>query len=191
MPRWTFVRHGESTANAEGWVAGQSDAPLTEKGREQARGLASVLLDVPFDRVLVSDLSRAYETARIALPGRPLNVHVGLRERTLGEWDGRSHASLEAMGGKDTLLTLEGRPPGGESHLDLLRRVLGTLAELDGPDDTLVVAHGGVLRAVLGTLDELQVGEAVRLRIPNVGVQTRSVPEGTWGRLLEGIPRGA
>ena len=33
----TLVRHGESTGNAENRLQGQSDYPLSEKGRAQAR----------------------------------------------------------------------------------------------------------------------------------------------------------
>lgn len=182
--RWTFLRHGESVANAEGWVSGQIDAPLTSRGRLEARNVRAPLLDLPFARVLSSDLSRALETARIAAPDHVIQTHPGLRERTLGAWDGRTHAELAAAGQKDVLLTMSGRPPGGESHADLLRRALVTLEALDAPVDTLVVAHGGLLRAVLGALDGLDAATATRLRLPNCALQTRAIQPGTWARLL-------
>lgn len=187
MVRWTFLRHGESVANAEGWISGQIDAPLTSRGRQEAREVRDALLDIPFGRVVSSDLSRALETARLAAPAHPIEVHTGLRERTLGEWDGRSRASLDADGHGDALLTLDGRPPGGESHAAVVRRALMALSELDGPRDTLVVAHGGLLRAVLGVLDRLDTERATRLRLPNCGLQTRAVRIGTWASLLEGM----
>ena len=40
---WHFVRHGQSVANAEGWVAGHVDTPLTELGKHQARQLRWIL----------------------------------------------------------------------------------------------------------------------------------------------------
>ncbi|MCB9668487.1 MAG: histidine phosphatase family protein [Alphaproteobacteria bacterium] len=183
--RWTFLRHGESVANAGGWLSGQQDVPLTPRGRKEARRARDPLQDVPFARVVVSDLSRALETARLAAPHHALVVHPGLRERTLGEWDGRTHEELEAAGLKDVLLTHDGRPPGGESHADLRERGLRTLAELDAPVDTLVVAHGGILRAILSALDGLSAAEATRLRLPNTGIQTRAVVPGTWAALHE------
>ena len=51
----TFVRHGQSEANAAGRWQGQSDSPLSEHGQEQARLLAKRLAGRPFDVVLASD----------------------------------------------------------------------------------------------------------------------------------------
>ena len=31
-----FMRHGETTANAGGYLAGEKDVPLSEKGKQQA-----------------------------------------------------------------------------------------------------------------------------------------------------------
>ncbi len=36
----TLLRHGESEGNAAGVIQGQSDHPLTDKGRQQAQALA-------------------------------------------------------------------------------------------------------------------------------------------------------
>ncbi len=63
----TFVRHGESVGNAENRFQGQSDYPLSEKGRQQARALAEVWFaeGINFDTVIASPLERARETAEI------------------------------------------------------------------------------------------------------------------------------
>lgn len=37
----TLLRHGESVGNADNILQGQSDFPLTDKGKQQARSLAS------------------------------------------------------------------------------------------------------------------------------------------------------
>jgi uncharacterized phosphatase len=61
-----FVRHGESVANAEGWLAGSRiDAPLTDAGREQAKASAHVLGTTKIDTIVSSPMIRAYETAQI------------------------------------------------------------------------------------------------------------------------------
>ena len=64
---FVFLRHGESVGNAEERFQGQSDFPLTETGREQARALADRWLKegMKFDLVVTSPLSRAKETAEI------------------------------------------------------------------------------------------------------------------------------
>lgn len=182
--RWSFLRHGESVANAAGRIAGHQDSPLTARGRVQARDVADALLDVPFERVLTSDLCRASETARLAAPGHAAHIDAGLRERSMGDWEGRPRAELRQLGFEDAVLSVSGRPPGGESHHQLLVRALEALSRLDAPVDTLVVAHGGLLRAVLGAVDAVAPEVAVRIRFPNVGLQTRALPVGTWGRLL-------
>ena len=42
-PRFTFVRHGQCVANAQGRVVGQLDSPLTTLGFTQAEGAAVLL----------------------------------------------------------------------------------------------------------------------------------------------------
>jgi bisphosphoglycerate-dependent phosphoglycerate mutase len=45
MPTWIFVRHGQSVANREGWLAGHYDAPLTDQGEAEAIAARCVLVD--------------------------------------------------------------------------------------------------------------------------------------------------
>ncbi len=66
-----FIRHGESESNiVEGLAAGRNyDAPMTPRGFEQARALGERLKaeGVSFDRVYVSSLTRAVQTAETML----------------------------------------------------------------------------------------------------------------------------
>jgi broad specificity phosphatase PhoE len=64
---FTFLRHGESVGNAEERFQGQSDYPLTDKGRRQAHALAERWLKdgVQFDLAVTSPLVRTRETAQI------------------------------------------------------------------------------------------------------------------------------
>ena len=77
------VRHGEATWNVLNKICGgQSDVPLTEKGRQQAAQLAQKM---PFiDRVLCSPLQRARETASILMEGKRIVIKIEprLREQT-------------------------------------------------------------------------------------------------------------
>jgi glucosyl-3-phosphoglycerate phosphatase len=141
-----LVRHGESTWNAEGRLQGQSDPPLSERGRREARALAPLLHHFPKDRVLSSDLERARETA--ALLGHPEALpDMRWREIDVGEWAGRPLAELP-QGSEPSWRAGPLVPPGGESWDELAARVadaLDELVEAGGP--WLVVAHGGVVRA--------------------------------------------
>ena len=62
---FVFLRHGESVGNVEERFQGQSDYPLTERGREQARALAQrwAREGMRFDLAITSPLARAKETA--------------------------------------------------------------------------------------------------------------------------------
>lgn len=196
MARWSFLRHGESLGNAENWLAGHTDADLTARGESQAREVGSALADVPFERILVSDLTRATRTLSLALPSwtGPVTVTAGLRERTIGDWDGMYRDALVAQGAFDVLLTWAGRPPNGESHEDLAIRAIRELHAHDADTDTLVVCHGGLMRAVLGALDGRAHTAIPRIRYPNCALQTRQVALGEWGRrlaALEAVRAGA
>src|SRR4051812_27964306 len=76
-----LARHGESAANAAKVLAGHTDVPLTEKGRQQARELAEILRGVQLDAVYSSTLSRSRETALIAAGGHPVVSLDSLQER--------------------------------------------------------------------------------------------------------------
>jgi broad specificity phosphatase PhoE len=150
-----FVRHGETDWNRDRRVQGQSDTPLNDAGREQARALAGVLTPVAFDAAYSSDLIRATETAEIVLHDRGMIIQTTyrLRERNFGSWEGRLVPELEAEG------LLSGRgwpyvdaPHGGESIADLETRVVDVVRAIasEHPNETiLVVAHGGVIRSAL------------------------------------------
>lgn len=190
MPTWSFVRHGESVANAEQWFAGHSDAPLTERGRAQALALAEVLRPLAIDRVLCSDLVRARDTCAIAMHGRALAVEHSdaLRERNCGAWERRTLADLEGSGDLQVLADFDGLPPGGESLRDVTRRVLTYLAAREhGATHTLVVAHGAMMRGVLGTIDGLGRDGIATWRLANCEVVTRELPIGRLSAILAAL----
>ena len=53
-----LVRHGQSVGNVRRTFHGQTDYPLTEEGRRQARQAAEKLREIPFTRCCASDLRR-------------------------------------------------------------------------------------------------------------------------------------
>lgn len=64
MPVCLLVRHGTSTANVTGTLAGWSDGvPLTAYGEEQARAVAELLAGLPLALVATSPLLRCRQTA--------------------------------------------------------------------------------------------------------------------------------
>jgi probable phosphoglycerate mutase len=154
-PHLYLVRHGESTWNAEHRLQGQLDPPLSETGRAQALELRPVVerLGVAAERVIVSDLSRARETASL-LGLEPERVDPRWREIDVGEWGGRTAAEIDAQ--SDELTNWRGGPrtaPDGETWDEFTARVSDAVDELvadGGP--WLVVCHGGCIRVATARL---------------------------------------
>jgi probable phosphomutase (TIGR03848 family) len=98
MPIVILVRHGRSTANADGVLAGWSPGvALDERGREQAAALAGRLAALPLAAVVTSPLQRCRETVGPLLATRPeLAEHTDERlgECRYGDWTGRKLAEL-------------------------------------------------------------------------------------------------
>ncbi|MBT3322761.1 MAG: histidine phosphatase family protein [Anaerolineae bacterium] len=71
-----FLRHAESTGNAEGYFQGQGDFPLTQRGHEQAYALADRWKKEKreFDYIIASPLSRTRETAEIISENLNLSI---------------------------------------------------------------------------------------------------------------------
>ena len=162
-----LVRHGQSEGNVLRTFHGQTDYPLTEKGREQARLAAEKLRDVSFARCCASDLTRARETARICLEGRAVEAEAcpALREQDVGEMEGLTWEEMEERYPhllhpyiEDWFHTI---PPGGESPEEMEERVAAWVEDtLRRGEDTLVVGHNGSLTFILLCLGVLDREEA-------------------------------
>jgi 2,3-bisphosphoglycerate-dependent phosphoglycerate mutase len=141
-----LVRHGETDWNRELRIQGSSDTQLNERGREQARELASELADVHLDAVYSSDLRRARETAELATAGRGLAVRLdpGLRERSFGSWEGLTRFEIA-----ERFPDLEHHD--GETDEEVRARVLAAVHRIVAAhtgEEVLVVSHGGALNAL-------------------------------------------
>ena len=156
MPdRLFLVRHGESTWNAEHRLQGQLDPPLSETGRAQAAELRPVVerLGIPSERVVVSDLARARETAEI-LGLEPGHVDPAWREIDIGEWGGKTAAEVDAESGELTNWRGGTRTaPGGETWDEFTARISDAADRLVSTGGSwLVVSHGGCVRATTAHL---------------------------------------
>jgi len=137
-----LVRHGETDWNADGRLQGQTDRPLTEFGRRQARQLAEELGGERLDAIYSSDLSRARETAEIVGErlGLPVGLDADLREKDWGNWEGLTSVERDRVEfvGEST-----------EAHQTRILRALRRIAERHpGNGRVLVVTHGGSMRRV-------------------------------------------
>lgn len=168
--RLYLIRHGEADMpDAEGRIHNYSDAPLTERGREQARRIAAVLARVQVDAVASSDIARAVETAEIVAGGRGgVLVDPRLREVDLGDYDGMSMAFVARVDPRYLPwpgVAFHGRIsrtgfhipadmpfPGGESAQTMSDRLIPGFADLAAAwqgSTVAVVCHGWAIQALL------------------------------------------
>ena len=151
-----LVRHGQSEGNVLRTFHGQTDYPLTELGREQARQVAEKLRDIPFRRCCSSDLSRAWDTAQVCLSGHDVKAEAcpALREQNVGEMEGLSWEQMEERFPDIIHPFLKDwfhvTPPGGEAPDAMMARVATCMEDIVARgEDTLVAAHYGTLGLVL------------------------------------------
>ncbi len=174
--RLMLCRHGETTSNLAKTYAGQSDVLLTPAGRDQALALGRVLAGLEFDRVASSDLTRAADTQRLAVPGVEGDRLPALRERDMGALVGLTFAQVREK-------YPEGIPYGdyGVEDRDTMNaRLRGFLRELEtGPWKSVIAfAHGGVLKTVLALYPGL--GLDMKARCGNCCRAVWEFTGGTW-----------
>ncbi|HLH73249.1 MAG TPA: histidine phosphatase family protein, partial [Chloroflexota bacterium] len=92
-----LIRHAESVGNVGQIVTGQSDLPLSDVGREQARRTGLALANRPIEVIYASPLARVWDTA---LPisqttGAPIVALDDLREMNCGLAEGLTWAEVE------------------------------------------------------------------------------------------------
>jgi broad specificity phosphatase PhoE len=181
--RLILVRHGEAHAGFSGVIGGLTGcAGLTPHGREQAEALRDHLAAsgrVKADRLLVSVLPRAIETAQIIGPGLGLEIaghECDLCEVHTGQADGLAWEEYTARYGS---FDMEAEPdrvfaPEGDSWNSFHTRVHGLMERLaaDHPDETVVaVCHAGVIMASMRCLlGFAQTGGGTQLRPSNTGL---------------------
>jgi len=179
-----LVRHGQSLANATRIHSGWSQVPLTEQGEADAARTGEYLKTLTFDRIYSSDLLRAIQTARIALPGCQPEQLPLIRERDVGVLVGRPFEECAEEYGDaywEARKTLDFTPYGGENREMLYDRAAQFLHFLEeNPADSIAVfTHegfiGSCIEVVLGVLIDRR-----KLRCANGSVTILSFENGLW-----------
>lgn len=150
-----LLRHGRSVANAEGVLAGRSDTPLDDTGREQAAALGDRLADVPFDLVLSSPQLRAQQTAELALSGRgEVTVDDAFAECDYGDWSGAALSELATEPSWEIVQWLPSAAefPAGETMAQMSHRATHRVKALvkQHPEGIIwIVTHGDIIKAII------------------------------------------
>src|SRR5215211_5857096 len=162
-----YIRHGETSWNAEGRLQGAQDIALNDLGRRQAAHAGNVLAELfardgrdkaalPF---VASPLQRARATMELVrgalkLPPEKYALDDRLREIGYGVWEGATLAEMQAA---DPVLFARRQtekwtmaPEGGETYATVQLRMRDWYDSL--LVDTVAVAHGGTARALMVAL---------------------------------------
>lgn len=162
-----YIRHGETSWNAQGRLQGTRDIALNDLGRRQAVRAGTILADLleregrdssalPF---VASPLSRARMTMELLrgaldLPPEDYALDDRLREIGYGIWEGSTLAEMQAadpvLYAKRLTAKWTMAPEGGETYADVQHRMREWYDSVRA--DTVAVAHGGTARALMVAL---------------------------------------
>lgn len=149
------IRHGQSEANLRSAHAGWAQVPLSLKGLAQAAAAGERLKGLSFDKVIVSDLLRAQQTAALALPGYEYQMDWRVREIGVGSLEGRLVADCVAKLGEPYNRHRADRDftaYGGENLEQMQRRISAFMDDMTRePEDAqiAVVCHEGAMYCML------------------------------------------
>ncbi len=159
-----LVRHGRTTANTSGVLAGRTaGVRLDDTGVAQAQRTAERLAVVPLVAVVTSPLERCRQTARAILKaqaGDPATAtERGITECDYGSWQGRS---LKDLAKEPLWKTVQTQPsaatfPDGESMSTMQARSVSAVRRLDALYEAehgagavwVAVSHGDIIKSVL------------------------------------------
>ncbi|WP_416405006.1 histidine phosphatase family protein [Arthrobacter sp. LFS091] len=159
-----LVRHGRTTANASGLLAGRAPGvSLDAIGRDQAAVTGDRLASVPLVGVVSSPLERCRQTAELIIDRQAIKpyspIEPALTECDYGQWQGRR---LSELATEDLWQVVQSQPsaavfPGGESMAAMQARSVAAIRRHDaafeaehGPESVWVaVSHGDVIKSIL------------------------------------------
>ena len=180
-----LIRHGLTDQTGKrlyGWTPG---VHLSDRGREQAEGLAHRFEGMRLSAIYSSPLERCRETAAPLAAGRGVRVHVRreLGEVDYGSWTNRPLSQLA----RTKLWTSVQRTPsqvtfpGGESFLQVQERTLRAIGEIAAAHPrghVALVSHGDVIRLLISHLSGAHLDEFQRVIIDTASVSVVAVGSG-------------
>jgi probable phosphomutase (TIGR03848 family) len=168
-----LLRHGRTSSNADGTLAGHQPVELDDVGRGQARAAGERLAGIPLAAVVTSPLLRCRQTLAVALAAVNPATDDRLTECGYGDWTGKELRKLA----KDPLWkVVQAHPsavtfPGGESMAAMATRAVAAVREWDatvtaerGPDALwLACSHGDVIKAIVADALGLHLDQFQRI----------------------------
>ncbi len=168
MATLLLVRHGRTTANASGILAGRTPGVrLDDQGVQQAARAGARIAGVPVAALVTSPQERCRQTAKAVADAQKAAGHPvtkaatdkALAECDYGEWQGQP---IKVLLKEPLWRTVQQQPsavtfPGGESMVAMQHRAVAAVRRIDaavtaehGPDAVWVaVSHGDIIKSVL------------------------------------------
>ncbi|MER5933132.1 histidine phosphatase family protein [Streptomyces sp. NPDC002054] len=163
MATLILVRHGRSTANTAGLLAGWTPGVvLDERGAAQAAALPARLAGLPLAAAVTSPLERCRQTLEPLLAARPgLVLHTDERigECHYGDWSGRK---LSELADEPLMKIVQQHPsaaafPGGESMRAMQARAVDAVRDWNARMDAehgqdavyLMCSHGDIIKSLV------------------------------------------
>ena len=146
-----LIRHGATAGNLQRRYIGRTDEPLCPQGQAQAKRLA----DLGADRLFVSPLLRARQTAALAFPHLPQTEVADFAETDFGSFEGKTAAELSQCPQYRAWVDsgCAAPIPGGEAMDAFKARCraafLREVSLLPRDATAAFVIHGGVIMAIL------------------------------------------
>ena len=183
-----LLRHGRTTANAGGILAGWTPGvQLDEVGAEQVRVVGERFAKVPLAAIVSSPLERCMQTAEAVAEGRDLQVRSDdrLGEARYGDWTGRAIKDLV----KEPLWRVVQQHPSaavfpgpeGEGLAETQARAVAAVRSWNatlGPDAVwLACSHGDVIKAILADALGLHLDQFQRIVVDPASVSVVTYTE--------------
>ncbi len=164
-----FLRHGQTAYSQTGGYCGtpENDPGLTPEGRDMALAFAEAYQFLPWQAVFVSPLTRAIETAKplCKAVGLTMQLREGLKEIAYGKWEGMHPEDIDRDFHDQYVRWMTdpawNAPPGGERGIEIARRSLAVLQEIEqaySDGTVLIVSHKATIRIMLCTLMGIDIG---------------------------------
>ena len=181
MPLAIFMRHGEADNNVNRILVGRHiESHLTEIGRQQVRDTANYLKEILVDKVFVSPVIRARETAEIVCDVNNLDYEIDERlyEIELGKLVGMNYEDIIEKHGNLFLKFYSGDEQmlddyGVESFTSVKMRIKHLLDEAIEryPDKNIIfVTHLDPIKAAISLLLDLKPEALYQWHIRNAAL---------------------
>ncbi|MEL6760468.1 MAG: histidine phosphatase family protein [Myxococcota bacterium] len=184
-----LARHGQTEWNRVKRLQGHVDIELNETGKRQARLLDERLAVHRLDAIYTSPLKRARATANAVAARAPVLLVDGLRERSMGKYEGRCLADDQELEAefRRRKHRLGDDLDGGETIELFQQRVFDavdrTVSEHLEDGSILIVGHGATNSMIIGRFLNLELPDIARIWFANDDLYRIESGDGKHGRV--------